>query len=211
MGKNSDKPDSEFKFRIVSGTYALMWHSLECRVGRNAKRTVRTPFTPEERRARYVERNGFDPLYKDRDAQCCIGKVKATVESSPKFTRAGAMEVLRKAQAAGLEAGRGSKPAPMVVGSPTTPLGDDLDYSKKTYHVPDGVCGFAWVVISPGNCSFARHMKAASVAGKKYGGGASIWVHEHGQSMGRKSAHASAMASVLREHGVNAISQSRMD
>ena len=30
----------------------------------------------------------------------------------------------------------------MVVGTPTTPLGDDIDYSKDTYYVADGMCGF---------------------------------------------------------------------
>ena len=33
-------------------------------------------------------------------------------------------------------------PNPMVVGTPTTPLGDDIDYSKDTYYVADGMCGF---------------------------------------------------------------------
>ena len=33
-------------------------------------------------------------------------------------------------------------PTPMVVGTPTTPLGDDIDYSKDTYYVADGLCGF---------------------------------------------------------------------
>ena len=40
-------------------------------------------------------------------------------------------------------------PTPMVVGSPTTPLGSDIDYDKKTYYVADGVCGFAWINIKP--------------------------------------------------------------
>ena len=26
----------------------------------------------------------------------------------------------------------------MIVGTPTTPLGDDIDYSKDTYYVADG-------------------------------------------------------------------------
>ena len=40
-------------------------------------------------------------------------------------------------------------PTPMVVGSPTTPLGSDIDYDKKTYYVADGICGFAWINIKP--------------------------------------------------------------
>ena len=37
----------------------------------------------------------------------------------------------------------------MVVGTPTTPLGDDIDYTKETYYVADGMCGFAWINIKP--------------------------------------------------------------
>ena len=39
-------------------------------------------------------------------------------------------------------------PTFMVVGTPTTPLGDDIDYSKDTYYVADGMCGFAWINIA---------------------------------------------------------------
>ena len=45
-------------------------------------------------------------------------------------------------------AGHGCTPTPMVVGTPTTPLGDDIDYSKDTYYVADGLCGFAWINIA---------------------------------------------------------------
>ena len=38
-------------------------------------------------------------------------------------------------------------PTPMVVGEPTTPLGNDIDYTKETWLVNDGVCGFAWINI----------------------------------------------------------------
>ena len=40
-------------------------------------------------------------------------------------------------------------PTPMMVGEPTTPLGNDIDYSKDTWLVNDGVCGFAWINIKP--------------------------------------------------------------
>ena len=45
--------------------------------------------------------------------------------------------------------GHGCTPTPMVVGTPTTPLGDDIDYTKDTYYVADGMCGFAWINIKP--------------------------------------------------------------
>ena len=50
-------------------------------------------------------------------------------------------EIYSEAHSAGMAAGHGCTPTPMVVGTPTTPLGDDIDYSKDTYYVADGMCG----------------------------------------------------------------------
>lgn len=117
-----------------------------------------------------------------------------------------------KAYDAGLAAGKDAIPAPMIVGSPSTPLGNDIDYTKKTYFVSEGCCGFAWITVSPGNCRFANWLKKAKLARKAYGGGVSIWVNEFGQSMTRKEAFADAFAKVLREGGIErAYAGSRMD
>ena len=37
--------------------------------------------------------------------------------------------IYAEAHSAGMAAGHGCTPTPMVVGTPTTPLGDDIDYS----------------------------------------------------------------------------------
>jgi len=63
--------------------------------------------------------------------------------------------IYSEAHALGIAAGNGCSPTPMVVGTPTTPLGNDIDYSKDTYYVSDGVCGFAWVNIKPARAAFA--------------------------------------------------------
>ena len=44
----------------------------------------------------------------------------------------------------GMDAGRSVGVSPMIVGSPSTPLGNDIDYSKKTYFVEGGVLWFCW-------------------------------------------------------------------
>ena len=44
-----------------------------------------------------------------------------------------------------------------------------------------------------------------------YYGGVSVWVGGYNQSMERKAAHASAMAKVFADAGINAYSMSRMD
>ena len=62
--------------------------------------------------------------------------------------------IYEQAHAAGMAAGNGCTPTPMVVGQPTTPLGNDIDYSKETYYVSDGVCGFAWINIKPARGKF---------------------------------------------------------
>ena len=119
--------------------------------------------------------------------------------------------LFEKAVAAGMAAGTGAKVAPMIVGSPSTVFGNDIDYSKKTYYVPDGPCGFAWVTIRPGNSKFANWIKKNGHGGPAYGGGVSVRVHEFGQSVARKAAYAGAFARVLRDAGINAYSDSRMD
>ena len=41
--------------------------------------------------------------------------------------------IYAEAHSAGMAAGHGCTPTPMVVGTPSTPLGNDIDYSKETY------------------------------------------------------------------------------
>lgn len=123
-------------------------------------------------------------------------------------------DLYNAALAAGVEAGESCKPAAMIVGSPTTPLGSDIDYNKETYYVADGPCGFAWINVADGRSSFAKWLIAQEIPGVRkdsYYGGVSIWVRRFGQSLQRKEACAHAAAKVLRDAGIKAHAGSRMD
>lgn len=114
---------------------------------------------------------------------------------------------------AGMIAGANVKANPIVVGESTTPFGNDIDYTKPTYTIDDGPCGFAWINIYPGNCKLANAYKKLGLARPAYGGGVQVWVHEFNQSHDRKYAYAQAYAIKLRElTGVERIySNSRLD
>lgn len=113
---------------------------------------------------------------------------------------------------AGTEAARKCDVVPMLVGTPTTPFGNDLDLAKPVEYVCEGVCGFAWVQVKPGTSSFAKWLvKTKRARSDSYYGGVCIWIGEYSQSMQRKEAHADAMAEVFRKHEINAYCMSRMD
>lgn len=117
-----------------------------------------------------------------------------------------------RAHEAGMAAANACAPTPMLVGHETSLFSGKIDKSKPIYHVPDGVCGFAWVVVRPGNCAFAIWAKKHHDARSEYGGGMCVkWVHEFNQSMERKSAYARAFAKTLNDAGIRAYSNSRMD
>ncbi len=75
----------------------------------------------------------------------------------------------------------------------------------QSYYEPEGMCGFAWVHVSPGNTKFTNWLKKVaetnprSGISKDYYGGYSIWVHEGNQSVERKEAYANSFAEVLKE------------
>jgi len=121
------------------------------------------------------------------------------------------------AHAAGMAAGNAVRPTPMVVcngdvrinGAPLDPYKPATDIVDV---VADGACGFAWVVVRPGSCSFARWAVKEREGRKEYGGGVRVrWVGEFNQSLERKDAYAKAFADVLRAAGINAYAHSRMD
>lgn len=105
-------------------------------------------------------------------------------------------------------------PAPMIVSEHENML-DDESPVKKSWFVASGVCGFAWVVISPGGSSFARWLKKNAGAIRHYYGGVEIWPRNmprgYEQSMQMKEAWAGAVARVFRADGINAYPGSRMD
>ena len=120
-------------------------------------------------------------------------------------------KLLERAHLMGMDAGRSVGVTPMVVGTPTTLFGSEIDYSKKTYFVEGGVCGFAGVVIKPARGKFVSYLKSIGIGNKHYYGGYYVSVHEFGQSLTRKEAYASAYAKVLSEVGMNCYVDSRMD
>ena len=69
-------------------------------------------------------------------------------------------KLLERAHLMGMDAGRRVGVAPMVVGTPTELMGNDIDYSKPTYVVEGGVCGFAGVVIKPARGKFVSYLKS---------------------------------------------------
>ena len=120
-------------------------------------------------------------------------------------------KLLERAHLMGMDAGRASTPTPMIVGSPSTPFGSDIDYSKKTYFVEGGACGFAGVVIKPARGKFVSYLKSIGIGNKHYYGGYYVSVREFGQSLARKEAYAEAYAKVLGEEGMRCYVDSRMD
>jgi hypothetical protein len=115
-----------------------------------------------------------------------------------------------QAEAAGREAADAAVPVPMIIGEETSPLSGVLDYSKPTYFMSEGLCGFAWVTFK-GNTGFGRWAKKTGKAKPAYGGGLRVSVFGYNQSVTRKEAYAQAFAAVLREAGVTAYAESRLD
>jgi len=109
------------------------------------------------------------------------------------------LELYEKAELEGREAASAVNVNPMYVTSGAT-----------TWKVDDGVCGFAWVTIF-GNTSFVKWLKANHIARKNSGRGVTVWVSAYNQSVTRKEAFAKAFAAVLKEAGVDAYADSRMD
>jgi hypothetical protein len=120
-------------------------------------------------------------------------------------------DIYSLAYTAGMDSMTNATIVPMVVGTPTTPLGSDIDESKPVYVVEGGPCGFAWVNIRPARGTFVSWLKKNKIGGKAYEGGYNIWVHEGGQSLARKEAFGRAFAKVLKSYGVSAYCSSRMD
>jgi hypothetical protein len=117
--------------------------------------------------------------------------------------------IYKEAYAAGLQAGKEVGVPKFIVGD-AIGLSNEIDYSKKTY-VLEGLCGFAWVNISPARGAFVTYLKSINEGHKAYYGGYEFFVHEFGQSVDRKSAFAGAFAEVLRKYGINASAGSRLD
>lgn len=113
----------------------------------------------------------------------------------------GFRELVDKAIAAGLQAGKDSRPVPMYI----------IDKGIPIDRIDDGACGFAWITVRPANSSFAIWAKKQGLMRSAYDGGVQYWVSEFGQSVDRKTAFAGAFAEVLRAAGIKAYAGSRLD
>jgi len=110
-------------------------------------------------------------------------------------------DIFAEAEQAGIERGNGADVGNYKV----------ID-GAKVYDMPDGLCGFAWVNIKPGNGKFAKWLKQHSLARPdSYYGGVCHWVSRYNQSYERKLAYASAFSEVLNKHGIRAYPGSRLD
>lgn len=98
-------------------------------------------------------------------------------------------EIFDQAHRAGLAAAHAAIPTPMAV----------VNHDRVVDVVADGVCGFAWVKIRPGNSRLAKAAKLILGARKSYTGGVDLWISHFNQSYTRKYAYASAFADVVRE------------
>lgn len=83
-------------------------------------------------------------------------------------------------------------------------------FTGKTYHEPEGICGFAEIRFR-GNTAWGRWAKKFVGAKKAYTGGLYIWVSDFGQSYDRKRAYAIAFARTLAAHGIDAYATARLD
>lgn len=112
---------------------------------------------------------------------------------------------------AGVMAAEACNPTPMVVSEHANPI-DDRSPVVRSYTVPQGACGFAWIIIRPGNSKFANWIKKNNLGRTdSYYGGVNIWIGDYGQSFEKKEAHARAMAKVIANSGIKALPYSRLD
>lgn len=127
-------------------------------------------------------------------------------------------EIAKQAHIAGMNAVNNLKVVPMLVGQAKSLFSDEIDMTKPTEYVADGVCGFAWIDIYPTHKGNTKDGKAErklyeSIGFTKddYKKCYSLWVREFNQSMQKKETYATAYAAILQIHNIRAYSGSRMD
>jgi hypothetical protein len=123
-------------------------------------------------------------------------------------------EIFAIAWQAARKAAAEAVPSPIVVGTPTTPLGNDIDLNEEVWFVSDGVCGFGWVNIKPARGAFVTYVKKRNLGySNSYEGGYDINMGSitNSQSLARNEAAALAFAAVLNAAGIKSRAQSRID
>ena len=121
------------------------------------------------------------------------------------------LTIFTEADYAGMIAGNACNPIPMGVQNSNVLTGQGFGPVSV---VPDGVCGFAWIVIkykTTENRKFVNALKKANMIRKSCTGGFQIWVSNFNQSMQRKEAYARAFVEVLKANNIEAYADSRMD
>lgn len=108
-----------------------------------------------------------------------------------------------RAREAGIAAGRAERPPTYTWGRSDMNFGAEGIVPGSEF-TTEGLSGTTYVVIRPGNSSFANWARRQNLGFRHYYGGYAIPVHDHGQSYERGRAHANAAIEVLREAGVNA-------
>lgn len=122
-----------------------------------------------------------------------------------------ALALHNAAHAAGHAAALAAVPDPMMVYE-ADGLTDLPKPGGKAWYVAEGLCGFAWVNVKPGNSRFANWLKGRGLARRdSYYGGVTLWVGDYGQSHARKVAYARAYAGVLVDAGLKAYADDRLD
>lgn len=123
-------------------------------------------------------------------------------------------DLLAAAHAAGRAAHDAVRPTPMVVEEHENQF-DDSSPVVQRYVSNEGPVGFAWVIVRPGNSSFAHFLRKTGRGSSAYRGGVQIWVRTPEQSYERKVAYARAMADVLKAspllEGLSITTGSRVD
>ncbi len=117
-----------------------------------------------------------------------------------------------KAHKAGMEASAAITPTPMRVVQHAQPF-NPLSAVVKDYGViNEGACGFGWVEIRPSRGGFATFCKKKGIG--RYSEYSRCWMISSPlmtQSYERNVTYASAFSAVLREAGIDAFGNGRMD
>lgn len=128
-----------------------------------------------------------------------------------------AYDILVEASESAEQAVKDCRPTPIVVGSPTTPFGNEIDKTKETWFVEGGVCGFASVVIKPARGKIVAELKKRGIGSAHYGGGYSFSSWQLAPSIRRDQSYERAVAAargaveVLQKYGVTAYVDARID
>lgn len=138
-----------------------------------------------------------------------------TTAPAVKMTAAQCAALDALADKAGREAAEACVPTPMNVGTPRDMLGSLMGgdgggfrEDQPIYHVAQGICGTAYVLIRPGTSPMARFVKKHRGGWKGHYGGTQFTVRGYGQSYERSMAYARAYAGVLADAGLRAYTDS---